>query len=246
MALYMIGIGLDNENDITLRGLQAVKECKKVYFENYTSQLNCKFEALEKLYGKKLIPANRDLVEKHAEDTILKDAKEFDTAFLVVGDVFSATTHVDLKLRAHEKKIPVHVIHGASVLTAVGVTGLEVYKFGKTASIPFHNEHVVSPIKIWKQNKECKMHTIFLLDLDLKNKRLMTIGEALEYLMKNKVPKDAMCIGCAALGSEKPEIKYGKVEIIAKQKFSKFPQLVIIPSELHFMEEESLNTYKVE
>lgn len=37
--LYIIGLGLYDEQDITLRGLQAVKRCKRVYLEAYTSIL---------------------------------------------------------------------------------------------------------------------------------------------------------------------------------------------------------------
>ena len=37
MALYMIGIGLNDEKDISLKGLEAVKKCTKVYLERYTS-----------------------------------------------------------------------------------------------------------------------------------------------------------------------------------------------------------------
>jgi diphthamide biosynthesis methyltransferase len=39
MVLYVIGLGLGDEQDITLRGLNAVKKCKKVFLENYTSVL---------------------------------------------------------------------------------------------------------------------------------------------------------------------------------------------------------------
>ena len=37
--LYFIGLGLGNEKDITLRGLEAVKSCDKSFLENYTSVL---------------------------------------------------------------------------------------------------------------------------------------------------------------------------------------------------------------
>lgn len=37
--LYFIGLGLGNEKDITLRGLEAVKSCDKIFLENYTSVL---------------------------------------------------------------------------------------------------------------------------------------------------------------------------------------------------------------
>lgn len=39
MVLFVIGLGLGDEQDITLRGLNAVKKCKKVFLENYTSVL---------------------------------------------------------------------------------------------------------------------------------------------------------------------------------------------------------------
>lgn len=37
--LYFVGLGLGNEEDITLRGLKAVKSCEKIFLENYTSVL---------------------------------------------------------------------------------------------------------------------------------------------------------------------------------------------------------------
>jgi diphthine methyl ester synthase len=56
---------------------------------------------------------------------------------LVVGDAFCATTHSDLFLRAINLGIlfsyigiEVKVIHNASIVSAVGCTGLQVYRFG--------------------------------------------------------------------------------------------------------------------
>ena len=44
--LYFIGLGLGNEKDITLRGLEAVKSCEKIFLENYTSVLGVGTEKL--------------------------------------------------------------------------------------------------------------------------------------------------------------------------------------------------------
>lgn len=38
--LYIIGLGLGDERDITIRGLDAIKKCSKVYVEAYTSLLS--------------------------------------------------------------------------------------------------------------------------------------------------------------------------------------------------------------
>ena len=39
MVLYFIGLGLFNEQDISLRGLEIIKKCDYVYLEEYTSRL---------------------------------------------------------------------------------------------------------------------------------------------------------------------------------------------------------------
>lgn len=38
--LYIVGLGLGDEKDITIRGLEAVRKCDKVYMEAYTSLLS--------------------------------------------------------------------------------------------------------------------------------------------------------------------------------------------------------------
>lgn len=62
-------------------------------------------------------------------ERITKDI-EGNYAFLVVGDAFCATTHSDLYLRAVKLGIKVEVIHNASIISAVGCSGLQVYRFG--------------------------------------------------------------------------------------------------------------------
>jgi diphthine synthase len=37
--LYLVGLGLSNETDITVRGLEIVKRASRVYLEAYTSIL---------------------------------------------------------------------------------------------------------------------------------------------------------------------------------------------------------------
>ncbi len=39
MVLYLIGLGLADEKDITVKGLEAVKKSSRVYLEAYTSIL---------------------------------------------------------------------------------------------------------------------------------------------------------------------------------------------------------------
>lgn len=245
MALYIIGLGLNDEKDITLKGLAAIKKCKKLYLESYTSKLSCNKKRLERLYKKKIILAGRSLVESQAEKTILKEAKSSSIALLVVGDPFGATTHIDLVLRAKEMKVKTKIIHNASILTAIGIIGLELYKYGKTTSIPFHNENVATPVKVLKNNLANGLHTLFLLDLEPKENRFMSVNEAIEYLLKNNVHEGLTAVACAQLGSENPVIRAGKLKELKNIKFKKFPQCLVIPAKLHFMEEEALRLYKI-
>ncbi|MFA6089611.1 MAG: SAM-dependent methyltransferase, partial [Candidatus Woesearchaeota archaeon] len=91
MTLYLIGVGLCDIKDISVKGLEIVKKCDFVYLEYYTSVLFSSKQELEDFHGRKILVADRNLVESHAEDTIISQSKKKDVAFLVVGDVFSAT-----------------------------------------------------------------------------------------------------------------------------------------------------------
>ena len=245
--LYIIGIGLNDEKDITVKGLEAVKKSSEIYLETYTSKLQIPFEKLEEFYNKKIIKATRTLVEKDS-DRILEKAKTNDVAFLVVGDPLSATTHVDLILRAKEKKIGVEVIHNASVLNSVGITGLQLYKFGKTTSIPFEDSE--TPYNVLKNNLSLNYHTLMLLDLNPVDNKFMTISEAIRNLLKIELKRNEKVftentnvVACARIGAKNQIIKYGKARDIMKLNFGEAPYCLIIPGKLHFMEEEFLKQY---
>jgi len=97
--LYLIGLGLNDEYDITMRGLELVRGCSDVLLEAYTSVLTVPVERLEALYGRKVTVAERDFVESGIEP-VLERAKTNEIALLVVGDPFGATTHCDVLARA--------------------------------------------------------------------------------------------------------------------------------------------------
>ncbi|XP_053673241.1 diphthine methyl ester synthase [Anopheles nili] len=177
---YIIGLGLGDPEDITVKGLNVIKQCDRVYLESYTSILCCGQEKLEEFYGRKLILADREMVEQRA-DEILDGADSGAIAFLVVGDPFGATTHTDLLLRAKEKGIQTSVVHNASIMNAVGCCGLQLYHFGETVSIPYWDDNW-KPDSFYDKitaNLEHGLHTLCLLDIKVKE-------PTLESLMKKK------------------------------------------------------------
>lgn len=249
--LYLIGLGLSDEQDLSLKGLKAAKSCDIIFLETYTCPFLGSVKKLEKLVGKKIKVADRKLVEINS-DEILKPAKNQNVALLIVGDVFSATTHIDLLLRAKEQNVKTEIIHNASVLTAIAETGLSLYKFGKIASIPFlvKGWQVDSPYDLLKENRDA--HTLFLLDLRPDEKVFMNASQAIEFLLdvekrrNEKVfSEDTECVIAAALGTKKQLIIYGKAKDVMKKKIKSFPEVLIVPGKLHFVEQEALNLYKV-
>ncbi|XP_048583201.1 diphthine methyl ester synthase isoform X2 [Nematostella vectensis] len=167
--LYLIGLGLGDAKDITVKGLEVVKKAKKVFLEAYTSILGVNKEELEKLYGRDVILADRDLVEQQSE-IILENAKTEDIAFLVVGDPFGATTHTDLVIRARQENIPYKVFHNASIMNAIGCCGLQLYNYGEAVSICFWTESW-KPDSFYDKiaaNRKRGLHSLCLLDIKVK------------------------------------------------------------------------------
>jgi len=254
MALYFVGLGLNNENDISIKGLEAIKKCDYVFLEGYTSKLGCKVEDLSKLYGKEVKVLYRKDIEENPETIILDKAKDNDVAFLVIGDIFSATTHLDLWVRAKKLGIKTHLIHNASILTAISVTGLQIYNFGKTTSVPFpqKNWEPDTPYNVLEMNLKNGLHTLLLLDLDPQTKKFMFIKEAIDFLFKiekdrkkSVFTEDTMCLGCARIGSDDPTIFYGKAKDVMNQDFGKAPYCLVVPGKLHFFEEEVLHFWEL-
>ncbi|KAJ9186464.1 hypothetical protein P3X46_002034 [Hevea brasiliensis] len=272
--LYIIGLGLGDEKDITLRGLEAVQKCEKVYMEAYTSLLSFGLSTdglstLENLYGKPIAIADREMVEEKADD-ILSSARTSDVAFLVVGDPFGATTHTDLVVRAKELGVDVKVVHNASVMNAVGICGLQLYRYGETVSIPFFTDNW-RPDSFYekiRRNRELGLHTLCLLDIRVKEPsweslsrgrkkyeppRYMTINNAIDQLLEieqkrgeSAYNEDTSCVGFARLGSEDQMIVAGTMKQQLAVDFGAPLHCLVIVGKTHPLEEEMLDVYKLE
>lgn len=70
MPLYLIGLGLSDEKDISVKGLEAVKRSAHVYLEMYTAILMISNERLSEFFQKPIITADREFVESGCEAMI--------------------------------------------------------------------------------------------------------------------------------------------------------------------------------
>jgi len=235
--LYIIGLGL-NEKGISLQGLEAIKKCKKIYLDNYTVNFPYSEKILEKNIKKKIISANREIIES---DKLIKEAKKENVALLVYGSPLTATTHITLIQEAEKNKIKYEIIYNASIFDAIAETGLQIYKFGKITSMPKWQKNF-SPksfIEVVKQNLEIDSHSLILIDigLDLKNALEELEESAKEYNLK--IDKIAIC---SRLGTKDSKIFYKEIDKLKNLEIKK-PYCIIIPSKLHFMEKEVLEKF---
>ncbi|EGF78003.1 hypothetical protein BATDEDRAFT_30589 [Batrachochytrium dendrobatidis JAM81] len=269
MVLYIIGLGLADEKDITVKGLEIVKSCERIYLEAYTSILMVSKEKLEAFYGKEIVIADREMVESEA-DAIFNNAENVDIAFLVVGDPFGATTHTDLVVRAKERGIKVVSIHNASIMNAIGCCGLQLYNYGQTISIVFFTENW-RPDSFYdkiKQNRDLGLHTLCLLDIKVKEQssenmargrkiyeppRYMTVNQAVEQLLEIEEKRglqvytpSTIAVGLARIGSEDQSIVAGTMEELLTVDFGGPLHSFVIPGNVHFLEADILRMFAVD
>ncbi|RKP06486.1 diphthine synthase [Thamnocephalis sphaerospora] len=270
--LYFIGLGLGDERDVSVRGLEVIKRCERVYLEAYTSVLmgSADPSRLEEFYGRKVIVADREMVESES-DAILAGAQEVDVAFLVVGDPYGATTHSDLALRAAELNIPTKTIHNASIMNAVGACGLQLYNFGQTISLVFFTDSW-RPDSFYpkvQENAQIGLHTLCLLDIKVKEPtleslargkkvyeppRYMTVNQAVEQLLEveeNRQEKaytaDTIAVGVARLGSDTQLMRAGTLAQLRDVDFgAPLHSLVLVGSRLHLLEADALRQIAVD
>jgi len=247
--LTFIGLGLFDEQDISIKGLNLIKKADVVYAEFYTSTLmGTTIEKLESLYGKKVNILTREQVEQSPQETILKDARIKDVVFLSVGDSMMSTTHVDLRLRAYDEGIDTHLIHGASITSAIcGLTGLQNYRFGKSATVPFPYITISEvPYNTVMMNLHNNLHTLLFLDIQDK---CMTINQAIRLLLhvEHKKGRDklanSLAVGVARAGSETPVVKANSMRKLKDYDFGAPLHILVVPASTHFIEEEALHKF---
>jgi len=240
--LYLIGLGLWDEQDVSLRVVNVAKSCDDVYIEQYTSNWQGDVANIEKLIGKKVSLLSREKVES---DFLIKEAKSKNVALLVPGDPLTATTHFQLFYECRKTGISCFVIHSSSIYTAASITGLQLYKFGRATTLakPQPNYNPESPYDVITENKKAGLHSLVLLDTAEGG---MSIKEGLQLLQsidkkRNEKLIDEKILIAARLGSDKPLIKYGFAsELLIEEK----PGVIIIPGKLNFKEEEALELWE--
>ena len=247
--LIFIGLGLNDDQGITLKGIEETRMADSIFMESYTSLMpDFSLNRFEALCGKKIHIIKRQTLEEENGKIILDAARVGKTVFLVPGDPFIATTHVTLRIDAEKQGIRTRIVHGTSIISAiVSLSGLHNYKFGKTVTVPFPENFSETPDNVIAQNKQIGLHTLCLLDLKANEDQFLSISKALKMLLEieqrkrqNIVDPDTVAVGIARAGGWKPILKADYVRDLVKFDFGDPSYSLILPGELHFMEVEAL------
>ncbi len=248
---YLIGLGLFDIDDMSIKALNALRSVDVIYAEFFTSKLiGSTLEEIEDMLGSKINILNRGEVEE--ESSFIDEAKDKNVALITGGDPLIATTHSEFIVQCMKKGIEYKIIHGSSILSsAPAISGLQGYKFGKVTTIPFpdFNFFPKSPYEAICANLKKDMHTLVLLDIQAHKDRFMTVNQGLEYLMKVKdsfnqedqlITEDTLVIGIARVGSNDNIVKAGKISELIDFDFGSPLHSIVIPSKLHIVEAEYL------
>jgi diphthine synthase len=245
--LVFIGLGLYDEKDLSLRALEEARACDILFAEFYTSALRgTTVEKLEAMIGKPLAVLHREDVE--SGDVLVKEAATRRVGFLVPGDPMMATTHVDLRLRCADAGVRTRIVHGSSIFTAaIGLLGLQAYKFGRTTTIPIPEKgfRPTSPLDVIAANRAAGLHSLVLLDLK-EDGRFLTANEALRYLIDladGRFPGTTLSCIVTGAGSRDPRVRANRAERLLEADLGPPLHCLVIPGALHFAEREALRRF---
>ncbi len=225
-----------------------------------------------------------------ASDEILAGADTSDVAFLVVGDPFGydghttipkrytaklindyrATTHTDLVLRARELQIPVQCVHNASILSAIGATGLQLYNFGQTVSMVFFTD-TWKPSSFYdrlKENQQIGLHSLLLLDIKIKEQslanlargrkiyeppRFMTVAQCARQMLEIEEERgegicgpESLAVGVARIGARDQKIAAGTLEQLSDIDLgAPLHSLVLLGKRTHYLERDFIRDFAI-
>lgn len=245
--LWFIGLGISGFESISSETRRILSQADFVYLEQFTSPISkSDISKIKKITKGDFKLAKRWMVEDGSE--ILKNAKTKKVVLLAYGDPFIATTHIELRTRAHEEKIKTKSIHSASSLTSlVGESGLQFYKVGRIVTIMDEQKILTTPYYVIYKNIIDGNHTVLLLEYNQDQDFFLRPQDALLRLIdtekgqKRKVlDNNTFVIVASRIGFKNQKIIAGNISSIKNIDFGKPPHSIIIPGRLHFTESDSL------
>ncbi len=253
--LSFVGLGLGDERGISREALDVLGRAERVFAEEYTATAPAgTLDRLARELGRPIERLTRSELEGEQSvlDALGASAR---VALLVVGDPFTATTHVALRLAVERAGHGWRYVPAASILTAAaGFLGLQHYRFGRTVSLPLPEPgfEPTSPIEQIRGNRDRGLHTLVLLDLRPVEGRFLTADRAIRVLRERDpsgsvLPGEASLAVAARVGRPDAAGWVGRLDELAAVDFGPPPHvLVVLAPTLHFEESAALARYAID
>ena len=174
-------------------------------------------------------------------------------------------------LRARELKVPTQTIPNASILSAIGSTGLQLYNFGQTVSMVFFTD-TWKPSSFYdrvKENRQIGLHTLVLLDIKVKEQslenvargkkifdppRYMTVAQCASQMLETEEEKqegvygpDSLAIGVARIGAKDHKLVTGTLGQLREVDMGKpLHSLVLLGRRTHDLEREFIREFAMD
>lgn len=182
-----------------------------------------------------------------------------------------ATTHTDLVLRARELGIATQTVPNASIMSAIGCTGLQLYNFGQTVSMVFFLDNW-KPSSFYdriKENAQLGLHTLVLLDIKVKEQslenlargrkvyeppRYMTVAQCARQMLDTEQSRaervygpDSLAVGAARVGAPDQTLVSGSLAQLAQLDLGPpLHSLVLLGSRTHDLERDYIRQFAVD
>jgi diphthine synthase len=244
--LTFVGLGLYDERSITVAGQRELRAADRVFAEFYTSKLvGTSVPELETHHDVDIEVRDRAGVEQDPEP-VLDAAADGDAVFCTAGDPMISTTHVDLRLRAHDRGIDTRVVHGTTAQAAASsLTGLQNYRFGKATTLPFERSHggdgvPDSVLETLDDNRERGLHTLVYLDIKAAADDYMTAATGAGLLAEDY--GDVLAVAVCQAGSPDPTVVADRLSALPSREFGPPLHMLVVPGDLHLVERDALAT----
>lgn len=166
--------------------------------------------------------------------------------------------------------IPTKTIPNASIMSAIGCTGLQLYNFGQTVSMVFFTE-TWRPTSFYdkiKENVQLGLHTLVLLDIKVKEPslenlargrkiyeppRFMTVAQCASQMLEVEEERkegvygpDSLAVGAARVGAANQKLVAGTLKELTEVDMGPpLHSLVLLGRRTHDLERDFIREFAV-
>ncbi len=268
--LYLIGVGIDEYDSLSLGSVEVLKNSDMVYVERFTGFLSDDFI----LKIKSLLKAHEGTIPKGGVEVqlvkrwFIEDGRELlensvkkTVCVLIYGDPLIATTYNELLVRASRQSVPYKVIHSSSGISSlIGESGLHYYKFGKMVTMMSDPMSSITVYDTIYNNICLGLHTLILTeygnddngkngsDLDDSKPFFLSPKEVFGLILEREnelkllnFSENSFALVASRVGTDGSKLICGKIKSLLNQQYNGGgPHSIVIPGSLHFTEIDSL------